>query len=256
MNEQTNDNVVMQPCRRRKERAIPEVGLFFANPSEAHSALEKMVAERGEKRFLFNSALVVNKQESFFAAGPAVGAPMAVMCLEKLIALGAKRIILVGWCGALKPTLGIGNVLSPGQALCGEGTSQYYSSDHEPLPSPSLTAWIRITLDRSGMDWQDGRVWSTDAPYRESRDLLARLHQENDIAAVDMEYSALCTVARFRGIDFAAAMLVSDEIWQQQWRPGFTTPAFQRRSQELAEVLMEGLAGCQQEGIDKRKQEK
>jgi hypothetical protein len=71
-----------------------------------------------------------------------------------------------------------------------------------------------------------------------------------------MEYSALCTVARFRGIDFAAAMLVSDEIWQQQWRPGFTTSAFQRRSQELAEVLMEGLAGCQQEGIDKRKQEK
>lgn len=50
MKEQTSDdNVVMQPCRGRKERAIPEIGLFFANPSEAHFALEKMVAERGKK---------------------------------------------------------------------------------------------------------------------------------------------------------------------------------------------------------------
>jgi hypothetical protein len=256
MKEQTNDNVVMQPCRGRKEKAIPEVGLFFVNPVEALSALDKMVAEGGKKRFLFNSSLVVNEKDSFFAAGPAVGAPMAVMCLEKLIVLGAKRVILVGWCGALKPTLGIGNVLSPGRALCGEGTSRYYSSDHEPLPSPSLTAWIRATLDRQGMDWQDGRVWSTDAPYRESRGLLARLHHEHDIAAIDMEYSALCTVARFRGIDFAAALLVSDEIWQQQWRPGFATPAFRLWSQELAGMLISGLAGSDQEVIEKREQEK
>lgn len=255
MNDQTSDNVVMHPYRGRKEKAIPEVGLLFVNPPEAVSALGKIVAAGGKKRFLFNSSLAVNDKESFFAAGPAVGAPMAVLCLEKLIALGARRIILVGWCGALQPTLEVGNVLLPGQALCGEGTSRYYSSEHEPQPSLSLTASLRAILDRQGMTWQEGRVWSTDAPYRESRDLLARLRQEQDIAAIDMEYSALCTVARFRGVDFAALMLVSDEIWQEQWLPGFVTPAFRLRSQELAGFLMDGLAGSEQ-GIEKREQEK
>jgi purine-nucleoside phosphorylase len=86
--------------------------------------------------------------------------------------------------------------------------------------------------------WQEGRVWSTDSPYRESRDLLARLGQEQGIVAIDMEYSALCTVALFRGIEFAALMLVSDELWEKEWRPGFSTPTFRRRSQEMSVVLM------------------
>jgi len=86
--------------------------------------------------------------------------------------------------------------------------------------------------------WQEGRVWSTDAPYRESRDLLARLHKEQNIVAIDMEYSALCTVALFRGIEFASLMLVSDELWQKEWKSGFSTPAFRRRSQEMSGVLM------------------
>lgn len=217
---------------------IPETGLFFVNPAEATNAVNKMVTEGGKKRFFFNSMLCVNGDETFFVAGPAVGAPMAVLCMEKLIVLGAKRLILVGWCGALQHGLEVGSVLLPGQALCGEGTSRYYSCDLGPKPSASLMAWLRDTLDRSEIAWQEGRVWSTDAPYRETRDLLARLHKEQDIVAIDMEYSALCTVALFRGIEFAALMLVSDELWQKEWKPGFSTPAFRRRSQDMSGMLM------------------
>lgn len=238
MPDYNREDVVMHPVRARREKGLPESGLFFANPTEASFAVNKMAAEGGKKRFLFNSTLCVNDEETFFVAGPAVGAPMAVLCMEKLIVLGAVRIILVGWCGALQQALEVGNVLLPGQALCGEGTSRFYSSDHEPRPSAALLAWLRQTLDQSGIAWQEGRVWSTDAPYRESRHLLARLCQEQDIAAIDMEYSALCTVAHFRGIEFAACMLVSDELWQEQWKPGFATPAFCRRSQELSELLL------------------
>lgn len=241
------EDIVMHPVRARREKGLPGAGLFFANPTEASFAVNKMVAEGGKKRFLFNSTLCVNAEETFFVAGPAVGAPMAVLCMEKLIVLGATRIILVGWCGALQQVLEVGNVLLPGQALCGEGTSRYYSSDHEPGPSATLLDWLRQTLDQSGIVWQEGRVWSTDAPYRESREVLARLHQEQDIAAIDMEYSALCTVAHFRGIEFAACMLVSDELWQEQWKPGFATPAFGRRSKELTELLLRTMGNRKQE---------
>lgn len=233
-----SENMVMHPMRAKKEKVIPEVGLLFVNPTEASYAVRKVVAEGGGKRFLFNSALCVNRDESYFVAGPAVGAPMAVLCMEKLIVLGARRIILVGWCGALRQTLGVGDVLLPGQALCGEGTSHYYSADHEPQPSAQLTVWLREILGRGGISWQEGRVWSTDAPFRESRGLLALLCQEQEVAAIDMEYSALCTVARFRGIEFVACMLVSDLLWQQEWKPGFSSAAFRQRSQDVTGVLM------------------
>ncbi|MDD3814641.1 MAG: nucleoside phosphorylase [Desulfocapsaceae bacterium] len=241
MSDHEEKKVVMHPVRGRKEKVIPEAGVFFVNPAEATYAMTKMLAQGGKKRFLFNSMLCVNGDETFFVAGPAVGAPMAVLCMEKLIVLGAKRLILVGWCGALQQGLEVGSVLLPVQALCGEGTSPYYSCELRPKSSPPLMAWLRDTLSRGGIQWQEGRVWSTDAPYRESRDLLARLHNEEDIVAIDMEYSALCTVALFRGIEFAALMLVSDELWQKEWKPGFSTPAFRRRSQEMSGMLMGGM---------------
>lgn len=248
MHDHNREDVIMHPVRARKEKMLPGTGLLFVNPTEARYAMSKVVADGGNKRFLFNSSLCVNSKETFFVAGPAVGAPMAVLCMEKLIVLGARRIFLVGWCGALQQVLEVGSVLLPGQALCGEGTSRYYSSDHEPRPSADLIVWLRETLAQNGMGWHEGKVWSTDAPYRESRELLACLLQEQGIAAIDMEYSALCTVARFRGIEFAACMLVSDELWQNQWKPGFATSAFCLRSQELSELLMAAMAAKQERG--------
>ena len=73
------------------------------NPGDSRF-LAKLAAEKNSTRhFLFNSNLQVipagEKTKEIFIAGPAVGAPMAVMTLEKLIALGANRVIVSGWCG-------------------------------------------------------------------------------------------------------------------------------------------------------------
>ena len=55
----------------------------------------------------------MNESQGYFIAGPAIGAPMAVMTMEKLIALGARRIFLFGWCGSMRDSLGIGDLLLP-----------------------------------------------------------------------------------------------------------------------------------------------
>lgn len=230
---QPDAEIVMHPRRGSREKKLPAMGLLFVNPSEAVSASTQVLSSGGKKRFLFNSVLCVDQEETFFVSGPAMGAPMAVLCLEKLIALGAQNVIQVGWCGALRPGLKAGTLFLPGQACSGEGTSLYYSEDLEPYPSPVLSDWLRQRLELRGAGWEEGRVWSTDAPYRESRPMLERLRVEKSIAAIDMEYSALCSVACFRGIDFAACMLVSDEIWHEQWRPGFSAPNFRQLSQEV-----------------------
>jgi nucleoside phosphorylase len=238
----TNEaDIVIHPVRRKRENAVPETGLLLVNPSEARYGMEAALAAGGQMRPLYNSNLCVNESQGYFIAGPAIGAPMAAMTMEKLIALGARRIILFGWCGSMRDSLGIGDLLLPNRALSGEGTSSYYVSGPPPASSPILLELLKTLLKRYSMPWGEGCVWSTDAPYREKRSALRSLQQENDVSAVDMEYSALCSVAFFRKIDFAALLLVSDEVWDVNWNPGFSRGEFRARSRKLIDIFLQEL---------------
>ena len=236
MDNQSQD-IVIEPQRGRREQELPPSGVLFVNPQDAALAHDLLQEEGGHRRFLFNSRLTVSQQGSCFVAGPAVGAPMAVMALEKLIVLGARRIVLFGWCGTLVQELAVGDCLVAGRALSGEGTSAYYSTDPEPEPSARLCELLRQTMGES-LPCRSGRLWSTDAPYREGRPLLQELRAEHEIVAVDMEYSALCSVASFRGVELAGLFLISDELWQQEWSPGFARPEFRRRQRQVVEQLL------------------
>ena len=192
----------------------------------------------GATRFLFNSGLVVTGDPLYFAAGPAIGAPMAALTLEKLIALGAKRVILFGWCGAIAPTLKVGDILIPADALSGEGTSRYYASDAATGPDTQLCSQLAQVFGLADIAVHSDCVWSTDAVYREDKRMLRKLHLEKGVGAVDMEFSALCAVARFRKIQFAAVLIVSDELWGDSWRPGFSKQVFMEQKQAAQKLLL------------------
>lgn len=198
-------------------------------------ALALLLKKGGERRFLFHSGLVVSPGNDYFIAGPAVGAPMAVMTLEKLIALGASTVIMSGWCGALTEKLRVGDTLLGGAAHSGEGTSCYYSTETICQPSPVLLQRLKNAMGEIA----PFPIWSTDAPYRESRQMLEAMVQRHNIGGVDMEYSALCTVAAFRGINFSAIFLVSDELWQKEWSAGFTGKAFKQKSNAQINMLID-----------------
>ncbi len=242
MDQNRGGEMVIEPARGQKEKELPPVGCLFANPQDAAVAREQLLAEGGTKRFFFNSTLTVSRDNNFFVAGPAVGSPMAVMALEKLIVLGARRIVLFGWCGTLVPELAIGDCLLAGRGLSGEGTSAYYSAEPEPEPSLALRALLRHALRRAQLTCQEGRVWSTDAPYREGRPRLQELQDEHGIVAVDMEYTALCSVAAFRGVELAGLFVISDEIWQKEWTPGFSRPEFKARLRQTILQLLASMA--------------
>ena len=234
-------HILIHPRRGRRERALPENGLLLVNPSEAVPSHRRLLQAGGESRFLFNSELTVARDGRYFMAGPAIGAPMAVLSMEKCIALGAKKIILYGWCGAISPDLETGDVLLPAQALVGEGTSQYYPLSAPATPSVALRERMAVIYGERGIRVRAGCVWSTDAVYREDRRILQELHQHHEVVAVDMEFSALCTVARFRGIEFAAVLVVSDELWGESWRPGFSKEPFLVQKERALALLQESL---------------
>jgi uridine phosphorylase len=234
-----DSDILIHPRKGRREKDLPGNGLLLVNPSEAQHAHRRWREQGGEARQLFNAELTVDASGRRFLAGPSIGAPMAVITLEKLIVLGAQDIVLFGWCGALSPAFRVGDILLPTSAISAEGTSPHYPHVLPIMPAMESTNRLSALLRQNNMVFKNGCVWSTDAVFRESRQTLCSLRDEHGVVAVDMEFSALCVVAAFRKVSFAAILIVSDELSEHQWRPGFTTPQFLNRKSAVLDLLLQ-----------------
>lgn len=165
-----------------------------------------------------------------------MGAPMAVMLLEQLIALGARHFVYLGFCGALQSSYRIGDGLIPSHAIREEGTSYHYlPADVVPMSSTHINALLQAQAEAQGLPVQQGPLWTTDAPYRETADKI-RHFQATGVHAVDMEMAALFAVAHYRGCDIAALLLISDECYHPTWKPGFGVPRLRQACQDAVEA--------------------
>ena len=232
--------MIINPAKERGDPELPAAGLLLINPSEANAALRLAKSRNVKAHSLFNSRLMLipasAQENSIFMAGPAVGAPMAALTLEKLIALGAEKVIVFSWCGSMANTLGIGDILLPTWAVSTEGTSAHYPSSKRPESHAPTRQLLADGLRSLGFAVQTGPVWSTDAPYRERLVQIAKLEQEG-ILGVDMEFAALAAVAAFRKVVLSAVFLVSDELWSGTWKPGFRSKEFKHRSGKILQFL-------------------
>jgi uridine phosphorylase len=185
---------------------------------------------------------VTTKAGVLSLCGPFTGAPQAVMGLEKIIALGASRLWVLGWCGSLQPFLRVGDLVIPTSAISEEGTSLHY-----PVPSEArqtdqqLNLTLQEALRKQGEICRMGRVWTTDAPYRETPSKV-KSYQDQGVLAVEMEMSALMTVAAYRGVKLASLLVVSDELFNLTWHAGFKHPVFKTKRELAAQTLL-GLLG-------------
>lgn len=188
--------------------------------------------------------------------GPFFGAPLAVMGMEKMIALGAKRIWVLGCCGSLQPDLRIGDVVIPESSLSEEGTSQHYPvGNRVPATDRSLNQILEEAFLERGEQVRRGRVWTTDAPYRETP-AKVQAFQKIGILAVEMEMSALITVGTYRGVKVSGVLVVSDELFDLRWQPGFSSDRFKRKSRLAAEVLVHAMTSFARESSPQRPRSK
>jgi uridine phosphorylase len=172
-------------------------------------------------------------------AGPFCGAPLAVIGLEKLIALGATDIWVLGWCGSIQPDLRVGDVVIPLHAVSEEGTSKHYPIGRgEASAHQDRLDLLQRKLEEKGLSFTRGPVWTTDAPYRETVQKVKN-YQEAGVLGVEMELSALFTVAAYREVRLTALLVVSDELFDLKWIPGFSIRRFQERSHLAGEILLE-----------------
>lgn len=226
---------VIDPRKGKREASLPPKGILVFTPQDLDLFMRCFphAPQRSHRIFLADVYTGSFEATPVALAGPILGAPQAVMILEKLIALGVRQVIAVGWCGSLQEDLHAGDVVLPDSALSEEGTSQHYPIPMgNPGPSPELLQSLQHSLQETLTKGTVGRVWSTDAPYRETK-CKVRSYQQQGVLAVDMETSALFTLARFRNIQLAVALMVSDSLSSLKWIHGFKDPEFLRTREAL-----------------------
>ena len=228
-----------------KRKTDPEVGinaLMVMVPSDLDYLL-KLYNTEEIIRFgmgFFDLHLVKKRgKPGMSLAGPFLGAPQSVMGMEKLIALGAKRLWVIGWCGSLTPDLGTGDLVIPTCAISEEGTSQHYPIDEKILTTDEgLNEMLAQALRGKGQKFKRGAVWTTDAPYRETP-AKVREYQDRGAIAVEMEMSALMTLAIYRNVRLSGLLVVSDELFDLKWHPGFSNPKLKKMSRLAGKILLE-----------------
>ncbi|RLB42954.1 MAG: phosphorylase [Deltaproteobacteria bacterium] len=237
-----HDEPIIVPKKNRGDPRVGSDSLMILLPSE----LRHLAQVTKARRVALNDAAVSRiylvdgeGSRTLTLCGPFLGAPQAVMAMEKLIALGIKRIWMLGWCGSLKTTVKVGDLVLPTFAFSDEGTSRHYPiGSDRPSTDKELLHTIAHVLEKRGETAETGPVWTTDAPYRESKEKVKGF-QRLGAVAVEMELSALATVAIYRAIQFAALLVVSDELFEYVWRPGFNEPRLKKQTRLAADVLLE-----------------
>ncbi len=148
------------------------------------------------------------------------GASCCAALCEDLYCMGAQMLVLFGSCGVLDSTLSDCAVMIPDAAVRDEGTSYHYlpSSDEIKVNERHIPAFTRL-LDDASVKYAVGKVWTTDAVYRETRAKVQKRREQGCIC-VDMECSAAAAVARFRNKDIFHFFFVADVLGQDSWDPG------------------------------------
>ena len=100
---------------------------------------------------------------------------------------------------------------------------------------------IEDDLNKNGQAFLKGEVWTTDAPYRETPEKI-EFYQKRGVLAVEMELSALMTLALYREVKLGGLLVVSDELFDLKWHTGFSNPKLKRTSRYAGELIMRMVA--------------
>ncbi|MBF6606355.1 MAG: nucleoside phosphorylase [Chloroflexi bacterium] len=175
--------------------------------------------------------------------GFGLGAPIVAAQAEELIALGATRLISIALAGGIAADLEPGAVVVATSAIRDEGTSHHYLAPGRVIEGdPGLTEALAGALARRGATVRSGAVWSTDAPYRETREEVAA-YAADGVLAVDMELAALFAVARSRGVRAAGVLVVGDSLAEGRWRPPEQLDGMERSLERAYRAAIEVLDG-------------
>ena len=164
-----------------------------------------------------------------------IGGPYAVLIAEQLQAAGARLIVGLTSAGRVSPELPLPCIVVATSAIRDEGTSYHYlpPSREVVCQSGAIPHLVR-ELSKTGWAVRSGEVWTTDAPYRETRTQLEEWAAAG-VLAVEMQAASLFAFGIARQACVASVAMVSNAV-------DHTGEQFDTGSQQDGLRILEGIA--------------
>lgn len=128
---------------------------------------------------------------------------------------GAEKFVVFGSAGCLDREIAAGKYIIPTAAYRDEGMSYHYAppADYISMPGAETTAAI---FREAGIPHILGKVWTTDAFFRELRHQMEARKREGCLA-VDMEAAGIQAVCDFHHISLYYFLMTGDVLDAPEW---------------------------------------
>jgi len=145
-----------------------------------------------------------------------IGGPYAVLVAEQLRISGAEVIIGLASAGRVLDSLPLPSLVIATSAIRDEGTSYHYLPPAETIHNPTEIA-ESLEAELRGLDLpiKRGCVWTTDAPYRETREQL-QYYASKDVLAVEMQAASLFAFAEARHASVGLVAHVTNAVHDER----------------------------------------
>lgn len=217
-----NKSAVIDPTDLVKRRDnMPKIAVTCFSRATFKRMLDDFGGEKATVRSLANLDITVYetvyKDAKVALYLSPVGAPACVLMLEDIFALGVEKVVMFGTCGVLDKSIDDCSIIIPDSAVRDEGTSYHYAeaSDEIEVNKKYTEDFIEL-LERLNCSYTKGKVWTTDAFYRETA-AKVKQRKEQGCICVDMECSAVAAVADFREKEVFQFFYAADNLDADRW---------------------------------------
>ena len=162
---------------------------------------------------------VIYKGERFALYQSYVGEPKCIVDYEDIMAMGSKRLILLGNCGVLDRNIEDCGIIIPTRAIRDEGCSYHYAPPGDQIEvNRKYRGLFKEVLKEFHYPYVEGITWTTDACYRETREKTERRKAQGAIC-VEMECAGMQALCDFRGTEFFQFFYAGDNLDHSDWQP-------------------------------------
>jgi uridine phosphorylase len=146
------------------------------------------------------------------------GSPMVMELAEELAVMGTRKMILMTWGGTLQQDIKPGDIVVCNRAIRDEGASHHYLPPGKYIDANSTLVNELVNAIRArGAQCVIGTTWTTDAPYRETREEVMQ-YQAEGVKTVEMESAGLFTVGKVRAVQTASVVIGMDSLASLRWQ--------------------------------------
>jgi len=202
---------------RLKESKLLPKRMIFVYDKTILKDIVKTYGGKSLKLFFGESFTLTKLKKTAVTGNFGIGGPAVGVLLELYIALGIEKFYSIGYAGSISQKVKIGDIIICDGAIPDDGVSQHYLSNINLLsPNQDMIKSLTDSASKCKLTFIIGRVWSIAAPFRETREEI-KIMSENNVLAVDMEAATLLAIGQIYNKKIGVIFVISDELSVDNW---------------------------------------